>query len=72
MIGSNFTFGLVPLSIREDAVGWIREPNRTIGLHHQVIGRIQTLALEAVDQHLVFQRLTRFIQPGTDDGALTV
>ncbi len=44
-------FGLVALVVAVDAVGRIGEPDRAIRLDHQVVRRVQLLALEAVGQH---------------------
>ena len=41
----------VALVVGIDAVGRIAEPDRAVRLHHEVVGRVEALALEAVGQH---------------------
>src|SRR5690606_39155559 len=46
-----FLLGLLALVIADDSEGRIGEPDRAIGFHDHVIGRIQTLAPVAVGQY---------------------
>ena len=39
---------LVALVVRQDPVGRIGEPDRAVGLHHHVVGRVEPLALVIV------------------------
>src|SRR6185503_9351392 len=50
-VGLDLGLGLVALVVGEDAEGRIGEPDRAIRLHHHVVGRVEPLAVEAVDQH---------------------
>jgi hypothetical protein len=43
-----FGLGLDALIKAADAVGWIREPDRTIGSDHRVVRRVQPLAVVLV------------------------
>src|SRR5262249_3241038 len=61
----------------ENAVGRIGEPDRVVGLHHHVVGRIEPLTVEFVGQHgylaVVFRagHASRAVLAG-DQAALTV
>jgi hypothetical protein len=41
----------VAFVVAKDAVAWIGEPHRTVGVHREIVGRIEGLALEAVGHH---------------------
>ena len=43
--------GLDAFVIAANAGGRIREPHRVVGLDHHVVGRVERLAVELVDQH---------------------
>jgi len=42
---------LVALVVAQDAEGRIGEPNRAVGFHHHVVGRVQGLAVVGIGQH---------------------
>ena len=46
--GADLALGLVALIVGVDAVGRIGEPDRAVGFHHHVVGRVQPLALPFV------------------------
>src|SRR6185437_15540828 len=43
--------GLVALVIAEQSEYRIGKPDRAVGLHHDVVGRVQPLAVEGIHQH---------------------
>ena len=50
-VGVDLGLGLVALVVGEDAEHGIGEPDRAVRLHDHVVGRVEPLAVEAVDQH---------------------
>ena len=49
--GRQFEFGFETLVVEQNAVAGIGEPDAPIGMDDDIVGRIQTLALEPVQQH---------------------
>jgi hypothetical protein len=49
--GTDLADGLVAFVIAVYAVGRIGEPDRAVGFHHDIIGRVQLLAVPAVGQN---------------------
>src|SRR5258708_13795836 len=50
-VGRQLLLGHVALIVGGDARGRVREPDRTVGFDHDVVRRIERLAVEFVDQH---------------------
>ena len=50
-IGVDLGLGLVALVIAEQAEDRIGEPDRAVGFHHDVVRRVQPLAVEGIHQH---------------------
>ncbi len=48
---TDLALAFVPFIVVEQAVGRIGEPDRAIGLHHGIVGRVEPLALVAIGQH---------------------
>ena len=66
-------FGAVAFVVAQDAVGRVGEPDRAVALHDDVVGRVQALALEAVDHDLVGHGASRRHDAArADDGAQAV
>ena len=49
-VGADLGLRLVALVVGEDAEGGIGEPDRAVRLHDHVVGRVEPLAVELVDQ----------------------
>ncbi len=49
--GRVLTLGLVTFVVGEDAEGRIGEPDRMVGLHHDIVRRIERLAVVGLGQH---------------------
>ena len=58
---------LASLVVGLNAVGRIGEPDRPVGLHDDVVGRVQALALEAVGEHRHFA-----VEFGAQDAAVVM
>src|SRR5690606_40096089 len=48
MAGADLAFRPLALIVGEDAVGRVREPDRTVRLYHRIVGRVEALAFVAV------------------------
>ena len=50
-VGRQLRLRRVAFVVAEDAERRVGEPDRVVGLHHHVVGRVERLAVELVDQH---------------------
>src|SRR5262249_12798440 len=63
-VGGQFRLGLVADVVAADAVGRIGEPDRAIGFHRHIVGRVEPLAVVAIADHR-----NAAVVPGAGDAA---